>query len=74
MRYSRFILSIVLRIKKYCIDINPNSVQKKIQKANVAKIMVNVQKRLKWASVRADFFHGENLDHPEKKAQNSDFY
>ena len=33
----------------------------------MAKIMVNVQKRLKGASVRADFFHGENVDHPEKK-------
>ena len=40
----------------------------------MAKIMVNVQKMLKGASVRADFFHGENLEDPKKKAQNSDFY
>ena len=33
--------------------------------------MVNVQKRLKGASVEADFWHGENLHHlEEKKAQN----
>ena len=40
----------------------------------MAKITVNVQKRLKGASVEADFWHGENIDHPEKKAPNSDFY
>ena len=28
----------------------------------------------KWASVRADFFDGENLDHPEKKALNNNFH
>ena len=38
------------------------------QKANMAKIMVNVQKRLKGASVQADFLHGENIDHAEKKS------
>ena len=36
--------------------------------------MANVQKTLKGASVEADFWHGENIDHPEKKAPNSDFY
>ena len=36
--------------------------------------MVNVQKRLKGASVEPDFWHGENLDHPEKKALNSYFH
>ena len=36
--------------------------------------MVNVQKRLKGALDGADFFHGENLEDPKKKAQNSDFY
>ena len=38
------------------------------QKANIAKIMVNVQKRLKGASVEADFWHGENIEHVEKKS------
>ena len=34
--------------------------------------MVNVQKSLKGASSRADFWYGENIDHAEKKALNSD--
>ena len=34
--------------------------------------MVNVQKSLKGASSQADFWHGENIDHAEKKALNSD--
>ena len=38
------------------------------QIANMAKIMVNVQKRLNGASVKADFWHGENKGHPEKKS------
>ena len=38
------------------------------QKTNMAKIMVNVQKRLNGASVRADFLYGENIDHAEKKS------
>ena len=42
------------------------------QKADIAKIMVNVQKRLNGASSKADFWHGENIDHAEKKALNSD--
>ena len=33
----------------------------------MAKIKVNVQKRLKGGSVEADFWHGENIDHDEKK-------
>ena len=37
------------------------------QKANIAKMMVNVQKRLKGASVKADFWHGEYIDHADKK-------
>ena len=40
----------------------------------MVKIMVDVQKRLKGASVRAEFLSGENIDHAEKKTQNSDFY
>ena len=37
------------------------------QKANVAKIMVNVQKRLKEASFGADFLYDGNIDYAEKK-------
>ena len=37
-------------------------------KENFAKIMVNVQKRLKGGSVKADFLHDENIDHAEKKS------
>ena len=40
----------------------------------MAKIMVNVQKRLNGASVRANFLYGENIDHAEKKVLNNDFY
>ena len=36
--------------------------------------MVNVQKRLKGASADVDFWHGENIDHAEKKALNSEFH
>ena len=48
-------------------------IQKKqwlFQKANVAKIMVNVQKNLKGGSVKAHFQHGENIDHAEKNSSN----
>ena len=34
----------------------------------MAKIMVNVQKRLKGASVRAEFLFGEKIDYAEKKS------
>ena len=30
--------------------------------------MVNFQKRLKGASAEADFWHGENIEHAEKKS------
>ena len=40
------------------------------QKANMAKIMVNVQKRLNRASTEDDFWYGDNVDHVKKKAQN----
>ena len=43
----------------------------------MAKIMVNIQKRLKGASVKADFWHGvgDNIGHAEKKkALNNEFY
>ena len=36
-------------------------------KESFAKIMVNVQKRLKGASAKANFWHGENIEHAEKK-------
>ena len=39
----------------------------------MAKIMVNFQKRLKGASVQADFLYGENIDHSKKKVLNNDF-
>ena len=42
--------------------------EKKIQKAIMAKIMANVQKRLKGASVEADFWYGENIGLAEKKS------
>ena len=38
------------------------------QKANMAKIMINVQKRLNGASAEADFWYGDNLDHVENKS------
>ena len=34
----------------------------------MVKIMVKVQKRVKGASVEADFLHGENIDHEKKKS------
>ena len=37
-------------------------------KESFAKIMVNVQKRLKGASAEANFWHGENIEHVEKKS------
>ena len=40
----------------------------------MAKIMVNVYKRLKGASVEADFWYGENIDNVEKTNQNSEFH
>ena len=40
----------------------------------MAKIMVNVQKRLKGASAEADFWYGEIIEHVEKKVQNSEFH
>ena len=38
------------------------------QKANMAKIMINVQKRLNGASAEVDFWYGDNLDHVNKKS------
>ena len=37
-------------------------------KTNLAKIKANVQKSLKGGSVKADFLHGENIEHVEKKS------
>ena len=39
---------------------------------NLSKITANVQKRLKPVSFGADLLKGGNIDHTEKKAQNSD--
>ena len=39
------------------------------QKANMAKIMINVQN----SSVEADFWHGEKIDHDEKKLKIASF-
>ena len=36
-------------------------------KISLAKINAIVQKSLKGGSVKADFLHGENIDHAEKK-------
>ena len=33
----------------------------------MAKIIVNVQKRLKGASAEAEFWYGDNIDHVERK-------
>ena len=33
----------------------------------MVKITTNVQERLKGASVEADFWYGENIDHVQKK-------
>jgi hypothetical protein len=34
----------------------------------MAKIIVDVQKRLKGASAEADFWYGDNIDHVKKKS------
>ena len=36
--------------------------------ANIVKITVKDEKNLNGASVEADFWHGDNLDHDEKKS------
>ena len=41
--------------------------------AYLAKITANVQNNMKTASFGANFLYDENIDHTEKKAQNSDF-
>ena len=53
---------------EYDPDLVPSFITFSDQKTNMAKIMVNVQKRLNGASVRADFLYGENIDHVEKKS------
>ena len=53
---------------------DPYCAQKKsddVDTAFLAKITANVQKRLKTVSFGADFLYDENIDHTEKKAQNS---
>ena len=39
----------------------------------MAKIMVNVQKKLNGASANADFWYGDNLDHGGKKLKIASF-
>ena len=34
----------------------------------MAKMMINVQERLKGATAEADFWYGENIDYVEKKS------
>ena len=34
----------------------------------MAKMMINVQERLKGGTAEADFWYGENIDHVEKKS------
>ena len=65
----------------YDPDFVPKIISYFFQKANIAKIMVNVQKRLNEASSRADYWHGEDIDYSvkkktmqRKKALNSDFH
>ena len=41
---------------------------RKVKIANMAKIMVNVQKRLNGASAEAGFWYGDNLDHVKEKS------
>ena len=42
--------------------------------SNIVKIRVKGEKNLNGASVEADFWHGDNLDHNEKKALNNEFH
>ena len=42
-------------------------------KRSLAKIKAYFQKSLSGGSVKADFLHGGNIDHAEKKALSSDF-
>ena len=58
---------------EYEPDFSPMNFHNFFQKANMAKIMVNVQKRLKGDSVEADFWHGEKVDHDEKKLKIASF-
>ena len=50
---------------KFCIK----KISQLFQKANMAKIMVNAQKRLNGASAEADFLYGDNIDHVEKSSK-----
>ena len=65
-----------LTLKKWIFDQYMSQIlyQKKLhnffKKTNMAKIMINVQKSLKGASVDADFWHGKTIDH----ALNSEFH
>ena len=45
-----------------------NEISSHFLKTTLANIEANVQKSLKGGSVKADFLHGENIDHAEKKS------
>ena len=53
---------------KIMTQICTKKISQLFQIANMAKIMVNVQKKLNGASVKADFWHGENIDHADEKS------
>ena len=62
-KYDNFALFV-----KIMTQICTKKISQLFQIANMAKIMVNVQKRLNGASVKADFWHSENIHHLEKKS------
>ena len=68
-KYDNFALFV-----KIMTQICTKKISQLFQIANMAKIMVNVQKRLNGASVEADFWHSKNIQHLEKKALNKEFY
>ena len=55
-------------LPEYDSNFVPTKFIQLFQKANMARIMANVQKRLNGASAEADFWYGENQDHVEKKS------
>ena len=61
-KYDNFALFV-----KIMTQICTKKISQLFQIANMAKIMVNVQKRLKGASVRAEFLFDENIDHAGEK-------
>ena len=62
-KYDNFALFV-----KIMTQICTKKISQLFQIANMAKIMVNVQKRLNGASVRAEFLYGKNIDHAGEKS------